>query len=292
MEAALSPCEVCASPRSTRLFEKENHTFVRCASCGLERISPQPTDETLAKIYGAHYYEAWGLHRDEETVAKLKKATFTYVLDQLPSPAPGDKLLDLGAATGFLLDVAKTRGYDVYGVELSEFGAKAIAEKHGKGHAFQGQLEDATFDGAKPGDFSVITMCDYIEHVRSPRAVLEKVHTWLRPGGHVALTTPDASSLTHSALRSGWSHYKIEHLYYFRRQNMKELLRQAGFTDVSFRPLLKALNLKYIREQFEVYPHPVLSRVARALGKAMPDDLQTRTLRLMTGEMLAVARRA
>lgn len=289
--ATTRPCEVCSSHDFSTMFEKDAHTFVRCARCQLERIDPAPTDATLAEIYGKHYYDAWGLHSDANTVATLKRATFGYVLDLLPPMPRGAKLLDLGAATGFLLEVAKERGIDPYGVELSEFGAGEIAKKFGEGHAFRGEVEDATFPDARPGDFSAVTMCDYIEHVRDPRRVLKRVYELLAPGGAVALTTPNTASVSHKVLSRGWSHYKIEHLYYFRPANMKQLLESAGFTQVEFKPLWKALNIKYIREQFEVYPHPVLSQLARALGKTVPSKLQAAKLRLLTGELVAIARR-
>lgn len=282
-------CEVCSGHSFSALFEKEGHQFVRCDGCALERIDPAPTDDTLAAIYGKHYYDAWGLHQDESEVARLKKGTFGYVLDRLGPPKPGAKLMDCGAATGFLLEVAKVRGFDPYGVELSEFGAGEIAKKFGKGHSFQGEIENARFDDAGKGDFDVITMCDYIEHVRVPARVLERARSFLAKGGRLALTTPDAGSITHAALRKGWSHYKLEHLHYFRKDNMVKLLEKSGFANVTFRPLLKSLNLRYIREQFEVYPHPVLSRAARTLGRIVPSKLQQQHLRLMTGEMLATA---
>src|SRR5256885_12100114 len=108
----MSVCEVCSSPASQPLFDKLDHHFVRCDGCGLERISPQPSDETLAKIYGAHYYDSWGLHDNEDVVSALKKRTFGYVLGKLGDVTTGAKLLDCGAATGFLLEVAKGLGYD------------------------------------------------------------------------------------------------------------------------------------------------------------------------------------
>lgn len=292
MQAALPACEVCSGTEFTSLFEKDDHRWVRCRSCALERIDPAPTDDVLAAIYGKHYYDAWGLHDDVSTVGELKKATFSYVLGQLPAHARGSKLLDCGAATGFLLEIAKEKGYAPYGVELSEFGANAIAEKFGTGHAFRGEIENATFPDAGKGSFQAITMCDYIEHVRNPKRVLEHARELLAPNGVLALTTPDTDSLTHRALAKGWSHYKVEHLYYFGHANITTLLESAGFGNVEFKPLWKALNLKYIREQFEVYPHPVLSRIARGLGKMVPNKLQAQTIRLLTGEMLAIARRA
>jgi 2-polyprenyl-3-methyl-5-hydroxy-6-metoxy-1,4-benzoquinol methylase len=280
-------CEVCGSHGFSFRFTKADHRFVRCDDCGLERIDPQPTDETLAAIYGKHYYDAWGLHRDEELVRKLKRGTFGYVLARLSPPRSGAKLLDCGAATGFLLEVAQEQGWEPYGVELSDFGATEIARKFGGDRVFR-ELSKVTL---ADGSCSAITMCDYLEHVRDPRAVLEIASRLLEPGGAVVITMPDTDSFSRRVLRTGWTHYKIEHLYYFGHANLTRLLEQCGFEDVSFRPLRKRLNIKYIREQFEVYPHPVLSRAARTLGRVLPEVVQSRTMPFLTGELLATARR-
>jgi 2-polyprenyl-3-methyl-5-hydroxy-6-metoxy-1,4-benzoquinol methylase len=285
----MSACEVCASPVTQPLFEKLAHQFVRCGGCGLERISPQPSDETLAKIYGAHYYDSWGLSDNEDTVANLKKRTFAYVLGKLPRPAPGTKLLDCGAATGFLLEVARRLGYDPYGLELSEFGAGEIARKLGPDHVYCGELPDASFAGALPGEFRVVTMCDYIEHVRDPRHTLALARRWLGRGGALAITTPDAGSPSRRLLGTGWTHYKIEHLYYFNKRNLGRLLEEVGFTSVRFYPLWKSLTLDYIGHQFEVYPHAALTPFARALRR-LPQPVRTLPLPFTTGELLAVAR--
>src|SRR3954464_4609150 len=127
----MSACEVCASSSIEPMFAKLEHQFVRCGDCGLEKILPQPTNETLAQIYGAHYYESWGLHDNVQTVADLKRATFQYVLNKLPTPTGRPRLLDCGAAPGFLLEVAGKLGYEPFGLELSEFGANEIGEKFG-----------------------------------------------------------------------------------------------------------------------------------------------------------------
>lgn len=283
----MAACEVCESSTVEPMFQKLEHQFVRCGDCGLERISPQPSNETLAQIYGAHYYDAWGLHDNEQTVAALKRRTFQYVLGKLPTPSPGEKLLDCGAATGFLLEVAAELGYQPYGLELSEFGANAIAEKFGKDSVFCGELQHAKWAGVDK--FDVVTMCDYIEHVRDPRETLRLARERLRSGGTLAITTPDAGSPSRRLLGNGWTHYKIEHLFYFNKRNLGRLLESVGFSSVSYYPLWKSLTLDYIGHQFEVYPHPALTKVARAL-KWMPETLRKMPLPFTTGELLAVAR--
>jgi 2-polyprenyl-3-methyl-5-hydroxy-6-metoxy-1,4-benzoquinol methylase len=285
----MTACEVCSSPDSKPMFDKLDHHFVRCDRCGLERIVPQPSDETLAKIYGAHYYDAWGLHDNEQTVAQLKKRTFKYVLGKLGEPVPGAKLLDCGAATGFLMEVARDLGYSPYGLELSDYGAKAIAAKFGATHVFCGELQDCKFPDVGPGDFRAITMCDYIEHVRDPRHTLELARALLGPGGTLAITTPDAGSPSRRVLGTGWTHYKIEHLFYFNKSNLARLLEDVGFSSVRFYPLWKSLTLDYIGHQFEIYPHKALTAVARAIRRLTPQAVRTMPLPFTTGELLAVA---
>lgn len=283
-------CEVCSSSKMTALFDKLEHHFMRCDGCGLEKISPQPSDETLAKIYGAHYYDAWGLQENEQAVADLKKRTFRYVLGKLGAAASGARLLDCGAATGFLLEVAAELGYEPYGLELSEFGAQAIAAKFGSDRAFCGELQNAAFPGVAPGEFQVVTMCDYIEHVRDPRRTLQLARGLLGDGGTLAITTPDAGSPSRRVLGTGWTHYKLEHLFYFKKDNLERLLEDVGFRSVKFYPLWKSLTLDYINHQFEVYPHGALTKVSRAVRRLTPAAIRSLPLPFSTGEMLVVAR--
>jgi 2-polyprenyl-3-methyl-5-hydroxy-6-metoxy-1,4-benzoquinol methylase len=282
------PCEVCEHDHFETLFSKLDHTFTRCHRCGFERIDPPPTDETLAKIYGAHYYEAWGLHGNEQIVAELKKATFRYVLDRVPVKS-GGKILDCGAATGFLLEVAKERGLEPYAVELSEFGAKEIARKFGDDRVHCGQLEVAKFKGLDPVKFDAVTMCDYIEHVRDPLDVLKRVRSMLNSDGVVGITSPNTASLSRKTMGNSWSHYKIEHLYYFSPSNLERMLKRAGFARVSFHPLVKSLSINYLAHQLEVYPHPMLSPIARALRAVTPNIARKAPLKFMAGELLAIA---
>jgi SAM-dependent methyltransferase len=285
----VATCEVCSASATVLCFEKHGHRFVRCARCGLETISPQPSPETLARIYGRHYYDAWGLGEDEAAVGALKRATFRTVLRQLGRAPRGAKLLDCGAATGFLLEVARELGYEPYGVELSSFGARAIADKFGPARVHCGELLEAQFADAVPGGFQAITMCDYIEHVREPRRILQRARELLGPGGALAITTPDTGSWSHRALGTGWSHYRLEHLFYFDRHNLRRLLEEVGFSSVTFHPLPKSLSIDFVAHQLERNPHPALTRVVRWARAVLPRAVSRMPLRVQIGELFAVA---
>ncbi len=281
--ATMRACEVCGASEFRAIGDKEGHHFFRCARCGLERIDPQPTDETLAKIYGEHYYDSWALHTDADVVEQLKRSTFRRVLRGVGEHGSG-KLLDCGAATGFLMGVAKELGYDVYGVELAEFGAKKIAERFGADHSFQGQLEDAPF--AK-GSFEVITMCDYLEHVRDPVGILERANALLRPGGKLALTVPHVGSLSQRTMGMRWPNYKVEHLFYFSKKNLQRLLESTGFGSYRAMTLVKTLNLRYIAHIFNEFPHWLFTPAMRGATAVIPTRLQQAMFPIMTGDLVA-----
>lgn len=279
-------CEVCGGLSFSELGEKNEHRFERCARCGLERIEPQPTNETLDRIYGEHYYDAWGLRTDEATVEILKRGTFTRIIRGLGPLRHGARVLDCGAATGFLMRVARDAGYEPYGAELSEFGASKIAEVFGRDRVHQGHLEDAPFPD---GHFDAIFMCDFLEHVRDPERILRRAHALLAPGGKIAISTPRVGSLTHAAMGLKWTHYKVEHLYYFSLKNLRMLLERLGYSDFRGKTLVKTMNLRYIAHQFDVYPHPLLTPVVRTLTRALPAGLTSRTFPIAMGELVAYA---
>ncbi len=279
------PCEACSGSRFAKIFTKLEHDFYRCSECGLERIDPQPSDATLAAIYGKHYYDAWGLHGQEEIVRGLKKSTFRRNLEGIPGAKRG-KLLDCGAATGFLMEVAAEIGFDAYGVELSEYGAGEIAKRFGRDHVFQGEIEQATF---APGSFDVVTMYDYLEHVRDPERVLRRARELLAPGGVLSITTPSTGSFTHHVMGRHWSHYKLEHLYYFGPDSLARLLERAGFHRVHDTRAWKTMNLRYIHHQMETYPTPGLTLVARTMAKVLPGPLMDRSFPILMGELYAHA---
>jgi 2-polyprenyl-3-methyl-5-hydroxy-6-metoxy-1,4-benzoquinol methylase len=285
------PCEVCDGRSFAVRFEKAAHRYVRCRSCGLERIDPPPTDAELAAVYGRRYYDAWGLDEGEAHVRGLKTATFRRVVAAAGILPRGALVLDCGAATGFLMEVAAERGYEPYGVELSAYGAGAIAERFGRDRVFAGEIEEAGFPGREAAAFSAVFMCDYLEHVRDPRRVLRRAATLLRPEAPVVISTPRIGSLSHRVMRAGWPHYKTEHLYYFTPRNLRRLLESAGFHAVHWRAARKTVTIDYVAHHFGVYRHPLWTPATRVL-RGLPRRARALAFPAVLGEMLVVARRA
>ena len=190
---------------------------------------------------------------------------------------------------GWLMEEAVELGMEPYGAELSEFGASRIAEKFGADRAFCGPFEQASFVGVDEDFFDIITMIDFIEHVRSPMSILAKASRLLRPGGRLVILTPNADSLSRRLMGLRWLHYKVEHLYYFGPTSLTRALRQVGLTEVRVGRAWKMMNLHYLAHQFAQYPHPLLSPIVSMAHRLSPSSLRKGMFPISFGELLATA---
>ncbi len=267
------------------LYSIEGYAHWRCRRCGIVINYPQPSDEALAKIYSESYFDVTGRSVNPEGARKAKLRTFhrnyQWVVDKLPA---GAKVLDIGAGEGFAMEVARELGYDVYGLELSESAYQQLVHKFGADRIFHTNIE--AFEASL--QFDLITMFDLIEHPRNPAQVVSKVAQMLRKGGFLMISTPDTGSLSARLMGKHWVHYKPEHLFYFNKQNITELLRPY-FENIQVHSHKKLLTKEYIAAYNTTYIRPPLQQIV-ALGLTLlPRGM---TISLPSGELFAMARKS
>ena len=259
--------------------------IVRCDACGTEFSLPQPTDERLAEIYSAEYYEPWH-HEDPESLQTMKTMTFAPVVREIERFG-GRRILDLGCATGEFLKGLDSAGLDLFGVDLNaEAIARAIeAVPHGTFHC--GTLADHPFSTER---FDAITMLDFVEHVRDPETELRLACQRLADHGRLIISTPRMDSNVARATRRYWPQYREEHLTYFTRSGLSACLQRAGLVITSSFATRKAVTPAYVYGQALAYPLPLVTPIIRAAWRHLPvDSLGPR--RLWFGEMTVVAER-
>jgi 2-polyprenyl-3-methyl-5-hydroxy-6-metoxy-1,4-benzoquinol methylase len=224
-------------------MQKSGYSIYRCGTCDLRFVYPLPN--SLENIYGEDYFagaeDGFG-YVDYDADKQPMVGAFKKYLQLIRRLRPGSKtLFDVGAATGFFLDVARQDGFDVSGVEISEYAAQKAREK---GISVETGLLD-TVDSSNAYD--VITMLDLIEHVTDPLEILKKAHALLAPNGLIVINTPDAGSLYASMMGCRW-HLIVppEHLYYFNRKNIARILEQAGFRTRLITTIGKNFSVPYV----------------------------------------------
>ncbi len=227
-EWELIPCDICGSTTFSIFWEKRTLKYVKCSQCGHVFVSPQWTPEAikteadeLAKGYHA---------TDERIESDFSSFIREYIhyprLSSVEKYKKNGRLLDVGCATGAFMSSARMRGWEPFGIELSQVSARYGREvEHLDIHV--GTLFDAGFAS---GYFDVVTMWEVIEHLPTPTGYLREVKRILREGGAALLSTPNVNSLTRLIIGKKWEVISPEeHLHLFSERTVKILFEKSGF---------------------------------------------------------------
>jgi 2-polyprenyl-3-methyl-5-hydroxy-6-metoxy-1,4-benzoquinol methylase len=206
-------------------------------------------------------------------------------MDEIELLQPRGRLLDVGCATGVLLDAARLRGWQVQGVDVSSFAVR-IARAYYNLDVIEGELHDAAFPS---NHFDVVTMDDVVEHAPDPRALLTEAARVLRPAGLLSISTPNAASLSARLMRGWWFHYKQrEHLTFFTPRSANILLDELGLRVLSIRRSPRFVDLRYLFTRLGYYL-PRLSHLVLRTGRHL--SFTHVGFFIYTGEMTVRARK-
>ena len=172
---------------------------------------------------------------------------------------------------------ARSRGYDVHGLEYSADAAGVANRKLGADVVRVGAIGAETFPEQS---FDVCILADVIEHVRDPAEFILNIGRILKIGGVVFIATPSTDSWSARLLGRHWMEYKPEHLFYFDRSTITRLLGTAGFDRIEISSGTKVLTADYVIGHFDKFPVPVLSRVLSGLRAVAPAALLGRPVRI------------
>ncbi|HTX72462.1 MAG TPA: class I SAM-dependent methyltransferase, partial [Rectinemataceae bacterium] len=258
------PCALCGGSSFRPLWNCGTFSFATCRRCGLVQQNPQPEEEAVQARYDAAYleYEAENqmIYRDLELKAfeDLRLGAYASPLFERASARKArPRVLDVGCATGALLDALRDRGWEPQGVELC-----APAAEYGRSRfhlpIHTGTLEAASFPDA---GFDLVHASHLIEHLNRPGIFLDELSRILAPGGLVILTTPNVDGMQARIFHGEWRSAIYDHLYLFSRRSLEALLRAHGF-----RPLRSVTWGGWARGLRPAFLKAPLDRWAKRLG--------------------------
>lgn len=237
-------CNLCGKTSfKTVLKRPDGIDIICCENCGLHFVNPMIKENILKEIYDKHYYSGgnvFGYRTNyfQQNKFEIWKQRMSAVENYTaPFGEEPKKVLDIGCANGGFLEFCKNQGWKVQGVDLS---ADACAEAIKKGlDVFCGDIKDAGF---KDNTFDCITMWDLIEHLTDPMADLKEMERILKPGGIMAIATPNL--LKSYLMKENWPGFNCsyEHLYYFTPATVIKYMDSLG--------LEVELCFSYERENF------------------------------------------
>jgi 2-polyprenyl-3-methyl-5-hydroxy-6-metoxy-1,4-benzoquinol methylase len=262
----------------------KDYSLLKCEKCSLKFIYPTPSDEALDFIYSNPEYSAWKTSPEKES--NIRYINFEHYLKTIKKHVNGGKLLDCGCATGYFLDIAKENDFDCYGIEISPIPFSISNTKHPQ-KVFKTDIEGLNLPDSF---FDIITMFDFIEHVKDLGRALRKANDLLKTGGYLVMTTPDTKSLSMILLGKKHTNYILEHINLLNHKLLPKYFENLGFEMMSIVPAKKMLTLKYAEDVFKVHGN-FLYKPMRIMNNLVPKGITGFPIKISFGDMLVIAQK-
>ena len=243
-------------------------TLYACGNCGSGYLDPRPTPASIGRAYSQYFTHSEGYHAPTDTlsvVRRLRRALangyrnrkfgtrarlatifgvpLAYLVPGMrenldipfryaPKPIAGARLLDIGAGNGDFLELARSAGWKVQGVEPD---AKAAAVCRARKLDVRiGGIEQLAEEREC---FDYITISHVIEHVHDPRRLLASAFDLLKPGGCLFIDTPNIDAFGHTRYGDAWPGLDPpRHLVLFNWRSLEYILHNTGFVDITCKP--------------------------------------------------------
>ena len=277
MAPVRAACPRCKSQGAGVRYDLGSEQILGCDSCGLLYLDPWPTAEETAALYGEDYFQnraclqghSSSLYGYSDYIAERanKQRGYARIAGEIrsllvPAPARRARLLEVGCGYGYFLDEAFEHDFEVTGLEFNRFAVERLRRKYGF-PVLEGALEDVEFE---PASFDAVVMFDVIEHLRDPFQALDKLWDALRPGGLLVVSTPDAESVPSRLLGARLEDFRRtrEHLFFFGRRTLHDVLDEHGFDRISTRSIGHTFELAFLLDRLALYNRPLFTALRRA----------------------------
>jgi 2-polyprenyl-3-methyl-5-hydroxy-6-metoxy-1,4-benzoquinol methylase len=226
-------CVNCNSQSFRFLFEKNSYRIEKCSLCDLVQVTNIPSSDQVEESYDEGFYEEY--YKDLES--NKRKQRYVYLnfenkLDQIEKRIRrSGKLLDVGCSFGFFLDRARQRGWNVAGIEVSEYAATYARTRLGLS-VIDKPIMEAQF---AERSFDVITMWYVIEHLPNPREVLQHLGTLLSDDGILVVSTSNVESYLARIQGKRWRIWiPPVHVVYFCPRTIRNLVEKCGLELIDY----------------------------------------------------------
>lgn len=266
-------CAVCGPADSRHVFDKDGFPYLRCLRCGTVFIGTQLRDEVMVDFWSnAPVVGMWLEVLLTPAQLEYDSAKFEAALIRVEERRgrPGS-LLDIGCSVGTFLDVARSRGWSVTGIEPGERAREMARSRYNLVvHSDLSSLGEQRFD--------LVSFWEVVEHTKRPRDLLSSAAGLLTDAGLVlTLVGGNAGSLANRIMRASSAAFDFARPWYFTPSSFERLLGAAGLRSLDVQGVLGEVDtaLNYLR--YDDPYAPVFDEVV--LGDASLAALQAEAAR-------------
>lgn len=234
------PCPLCGSPEKELLFAQRftgiaggsllaGYDVVVCRRCGFGFADNLPRQT----VFEAYYREMSKYENPERGggLSDFDRRRLLGTADEIERLLPDReaRILDIGCATGGLLDMLKGRGYrHLLGVDPSPSCVELGRRLHGI-EIVPGSLADLP---PGLGSFDCVVLGAVLEHLVDLSGALRDMRSLLTPGGLLYVDVPDVSGFGCAGHAPPYQEFSVEHINYFSTGSLASLMRFNGFREV------------------------------------------------------------
>jgi 2-polyprenyl-3-methyl-5-hydroxy-6-metoxy-1,4-benzoquinol methylase len=223
-------CELCNSMGDS-YNERDGFQYYICKQCDFVWLDLSSSRVDIEELYSAAEASNAFVTRKLEKLAKE-------IVNLKKDDDAKASFLDIGCQNGTLLGLLESGGhFELYGIEPNA-NALEICKKLKGVTLFLGFFSSEAFQDKT---FQIVNLGDVIEHVESPKNLIEEIHGKLSENGYLIISTPvlDCAWVRNSNLIFGRSNLipltfltPPHHVKYFTSRNLDRVLTQCGFTKV------------------------------------------------------------
>ena len=191
-----------------RLFE--------CPCCGVLQLDCPPVP------YYREVIRAVGVSQE---MKKFRLEQFSSWLERFD--LTGKKILECGCGKGEYLELMRSAGAKVCGME---FSAENVSAASAKGLEVEQLYFDTGKEKLSSAPFDGFFILNYLEHIPDLSAYLAGIRRNLVPGGYGLVEVPNFDMMIKEKL---FAEFTSDHLYYFTERTLRTLLENNGFDVLS-----------------------------------------------------------
>ncbi len=229
-------CPFCGAQSAQVLRRPDDLPVAYCATCAVWYVASMPSRDKLSLFYQNYWNAFHPTSLDARTAKFMMRAARgnartdlrTNRLAAILGTLRAKRVVDVGCGLGGFLLSMQVAGAEPLGVEISQ-EARDFVRQH-LGLPVYGDVSECL---AETGSIDAIVLNDVVEHLVAPADLLETAVTALRPGGVLAIWTPNGGAAgTDLASAREWVGFRVDldHLQYLSTQTILLLAGKLGLS--------------------------------------------------------------
>ena len=216
----------------------EKYTVVSCKKCGFVFADNIPSQRKFSRYYAImskyeYNYKDGAVSKDQLNYFS-KVAGYLSIYLKCKTVA----ILDVGCSTGGLLSVLKKKGYsNLTGLDPSSYCVNAVKKLH-RINAIKGDIDSFKTQNK----YDLVILSATLEHLVDFEGSMMKIWYLLKDGGLLFIEVPDAERFS-SFVSAPFQQFSIEHINYFSRYSMENMLNKYSFKKVDISRNINKINL-------------------------------------------------